>query len=219
MVLNSFLMILSGLLRGLDDFLTVYWECLMNNCGRSLLRAEWSRTAKKLTSWLFGILLVQIRIVGQGPYVSFAPKTASYLAETSNPLTEIPAQFFLKLAQEINPIILMLHLRLSSNKNELLEMKTRDLCFKTKLPKLIFGAGALFFKCLLMNHRFMAVYKMCLFLLHFVTFFLSQCERALRWISLRRSYFTGVLQLYLCPIERLVPYSAPSGTKVLVMVH
>ena len=33
-----------------------------------LLRAEWSRTAKKLTSWLFGILLVQIRIVGQGPY-------------------------------------------------------------------------------------------------------------------------------------------------------
>ena len=39
----------------------------MNNCGRSLLRAEWSRTAKKLTSWLFGILLVQIRIVGQGP--------------------------------------------------------------------------------------------------------------------------------------------------------
>ena len=67
MVLNSFLMILSGLLRGLDDFLTVYWECLMNNCGRSLLRAEWSRTAKKLTSWQFGILLVQIRIVGQGP--------------------------------------------------------------------------------------------------------------------------------------------------------
>ena len=40
----------------------------MNNCGRSLVRAEWSRTAKKLTSWLFGILLVQIRIVGQGPY-------------------------------------------------------------------------------------------------------------------------------------------------------
>ena len=67
MVLNSFLMILSGLLRGLDDFLTVYWECLMNNCGPSLLRAEWSRTTKKLTSWLFGILLVQIRIVGQGP--------------------------------------------------------------------------------------------------------------------------------------------------------
>ena len=67
MVLNSFLMIRSGLLRGLDDFLTVYWECLMNNCGRSLLRAEWSRTARKLTSWLFGILLVQIRIVGQGP--------------------------------------------------------------------------------------------------------------------------------------------------------
>ena len=67
MVLNSFLIILSGLLRGLDDFLTVYWDCLMNNCGRSLLRAEWSRTAKKLTSWLFGILLVQIRIVGQGP--------------------------------------------------------------------------------------------------------------------------------------------------------
>ena len=26
------------------------------------------KTAKKLTSWLFGILLVQIRIVGQGPY-------------------------------------------------------------------------------------------------------------------------------------------------------
>ena len=69
MVLNSFLMILSGLLRGLDDFLTVSWECLMNNCGRSLLRAEWSRTSKKLTSWLFGTLLVQIRIVGRGPII------------------------------------------------------------------------------------------------------------------------------------------------------
>ena len=67
MVLNSFLMILSGLLRGLDDTLTVSWECIMNNCGRSLLRAEWSRHAKKLTSLLFGTLLVHIRTVGQGP--------------------------------------------------------------------------------------------------------------------------------------------------------
>ena len=67
MVLNNFLMILSGVLSGLDDFLTVSWECLMNNSGRSLLRAEWSITAKKLTSWLFGTLLVQIRTVGQGP--------------------------------------------------------------------------------------------------------------------------------------------------------
>ena len=66
MVLNNFLMILSGVLSGLDDILTVSWECLMNNRGRSLLRAEWSRTAKKLTSWLFGTLLVQIRTVGQG---------------------------------------------------------------------------------------------------------------------------------------------------------
>ena len=39
----------------------------MNNCGRSLLRAEWSRTTKKLNFWLFGILLVLIRIVGQAP--------------------------------------------------------------------------------------------------------------------------------------------------------
>ena len=38
----------------------------MNNSGRSLLRAEWSRTAKKLTSWLFGTLLVQIRESGTG---------------------------------------------------------------------------------------------------------------------------------------------------------
>ena len=65
-VLNNFLMILSGLLSGLDDFLAVSWECFMNNSGRSLLRAEWSRTAKKLTSWLFGTLLVQIRESGTG---------------------------------------------------------------------------------------------------------------------------------------------------------
>ena len=70
MVLNNFLMILSGVQSGLDDFLTVSWECLMNNCGRSLLRAEWSRTAKKLTTWLFGTLLVQIRTVGQGPEIA-----------------------------------------------------------------------------------------------------------------------------------------------------
>ena len=44
MVLNSFLMILSGLLRGLGDFLTVFGNF-----------------------WLFGIRLVLIRIVGQAP--------------------------------------------------------------------------------------------------------------------------------------------------------
>ena len=71
MVLNNFLMMtLSGLFSGLDDFLAVSWECLMHNGGRSLLRAEWSNTAKKLNSGLFGTLFVQIRESGTGAWES-----------------------------------------------------------------------------------------------------------------------------------------------------
>ena len=67
MVLNNFLMILSGLLSHLDDILVVSWECLMNNSGRSLLRAEWSRTAKKLTLGCSAHFLFKFVKVGQGP--------------------------------------------------------------------------------------------------------------------------------------------------------
>ena len=64
--LTTFLIILSGPLRGLDDFLAVSWECLEHNGGRSLLGAEWSRIVKNINSWLFGTLFVQISECGSG---------------------------------------------------------------------------------------------------------------------------------------------------------